>query len=99
MAYRIVASELFERSLARTIKWVKKEWSDQAAEIFNRKILTVIEKINRYPTIGKKSSRYDNVRSILVTRHNRLYYRVSDNDIILLELVETKQHPQKNKYE
>ena len=99
MAYRIVASKMFERSLAGTVRWIKKEWSDRAAESFNKKILAAIEKITFYPTSGRKSAGYKNVRSVLISKHNRMYYRISGKTITLLELFETKQDPQKNKYE
>jgi len=36
------------------------------------------------PLIGKASARKQNIRSILITQHNRLYYKVTKDTIYLL---------------
>src|ERR1700704_2950357 len=99
MAYRLVVTETFELSSANAIEWLRKEWSDKSALLFNEKLARAVETIIVYPTSGRLCAKFKNVRSVLVTKHNRLYYRFTRQTISLLELVETKQNPQKNKYE
>jgi plasmid stabilization system protein ParE len=99
MAYRVEFTDTFVNSSKRTIKWLRKEWSDTSAKSFREKLSLSIEQIMKYPTAGKKSVKNKDVRSILVTKHNKLYYRISGKTIILLELFETKQNPKKNNYE
>jgi len=51
------------------------------------------------PKIGIKSKSDKTIRSLLVTKHNRLYFSVDDDKILLLQLFDTRQHPSKNKFE
>lgn len=99
MAYRLDFTERFEMSTARTAKWLKKEWSFSSAQKFQDKLAVAIEKIIANPLIGQRSRKFENIRSIMVTQHNRLYYRISDTTITFLELIELKQSPHRNKYE
>ena len=99
MAYRVVATVRFERSSAKTTKWLKKEWSAKSAEKFKEKLAVAIEKVTKNPTTGKMSRKYKDIRSVLVTKHNRLYYQISDTTITFLELIELKQSPHRNRYE
>ena len=78
--------------------WLETVWSFQSADKFEKKLKKAIEQIKSKPFSGRISSKYENVRSILVTKHNRIVYTITGDTITLLELFETKQSPDKNKY-
>jgi len=99
MAYRLDFTEQFEKTSAKTARWLKKEWSLRLAQEFRDKLAVAIEKVISNPFIGKRSNQYDDIRSVLVTKHNRLYYRITDNTITFLEIIELKQSPHRNRYE
>ena len=99
MAYRLDFTEQFEITTAKTAKWLKKEWSFKSAQSFQDKLAVAIEKVVSNPFIGQRSGKFEDVRSVLVTRYNRLYYRITDTTITFLELVELKQSPHRNRYE
>jgi plasmid stabilization system protein ParE len=99
MAHRLDFTEQFEKSTAKTAKWLKKEWSFKLAQEFRDKLAVAIEKVISNPFIGKRSHKFEDVRSILVTPHNRLYYRITDTTITFLEIIELKQSPHRNRYE
>jgi len=99
MAYRLDFSEQFERTSAKTARWLKKEWSFKLAQEFRNKLAVAIEKVISNPFIGKRSSQYEDIRSVLVTKHNRLFYHITDNTITFLDIIELKQSPHRNKYE
>jgi plasmid stabilization system protein ParE len=99
MAYRLDFTDQFEITTAKTAKWLKKEWYFKTARSFQNKLAEAIEKIISNPYRGQRSHKFEDVRSVLVTKHNRLYYRITDNTITFLELIELKQSPHRNKYE
>jgi plasmid stabilization system protein ParE len=99
MAHKLIVTAYFEETVAQTSRWLKYRWSLSVSQKFEAKLLKVIENICKRPTIGRVSSKHQLVRSVLVTRRNRLYYTIDGESIILLELFETKQNPKKNKYE
>lgn len=98
MAYKIVSTLRFDASVQKTSEWLQHVWSLQSVEKFHQRLKLVITQVSNNPKIGRPAAK-TNVRSVWVTKHNRMYYRVKDNVITLLLLFETKQHPNKNKYE
>jgi len=50
----------------------------------------------KYPLTGIASQKIIDVRSILLTKHNRLYYRVKNNFIEILRVFDTRQNSMKN---
>lgn len=99
MAYTVVVTESFEKTVSGTYKWLSVKWSLQSAAKFAIKLQEAIDKIRQNPNAGRRSVAYQNIRSMFVTRYNRIYYRISGDFIELLELFETRQSPGKNKYE
>jgi plasmid stabilization system protein ParE len=99
MAYRLDFTEKFEISTSKTAKWLKKEWSFYSAQKFQDKLAVALEKVIANPFIGQRSRKFEDVRSIMVTHHNRLYYRITDTTITFLELIELNRSPHRNKYE
>jgi plasmid stabilization system protein ParE len=98
MAYKVVSTLRFEISVQKTSLWLNEVWSAQSADKFEQKVSAAITRITNNPATGRPSAK-KNVRSVLVTNHNRLYYRVKGKVITLLFLFETKQNPRRNKFE
>lgn len=98
MAFRIITTKKFEKSAAKTSCWIEKEWSLASSLKFDKRIENVLNELAKNPTIGRISSKKD-IRSLSVTKHNRIYFRVSENQITILDLFETKMNPERNKYE
>jgi hypothetical protein len=64
MAYKLNFTEQFEKTSAKTARWLKKEWSFNSAQTFRDKLAIAIEKVIANPFIGKPSSRFEDVRSV-----------------------------------
>jgi len=71
----------------------------KTATEFLSKLDTRIHTLKEQPFIGKPSAKKPEIRTILITRHNRLYYKVSNKAIIILNMYDTRRNPQKNPYE
>jgi plasmid stabilization system protein ParE len=80
------------------ISYLTKNWSDKVAENFRRVVEAKLNVLSHHPFIGLPSQKHQDIRSILLTKHNRLYYRVKDNSIELLNILDTRQNPKTNPY-
>ncbi len=76
MAYKIISSKRFSNKLAKLIFYLKTEWSHKVADNFSDKLFKRLDTLALQPFIGKPSNRKSNTRSLLITKHNRLFYRV-----------------------
>ncbi len=101
MAYKIIETILFTEQVIELNTWLEENWSMQVAVNFHALLIKTILLIAQKPGIGRVAAFNKNIRSKLITHHNRLYYRVDDyaHTITLLTLFDTRQDPQKNKYD
>jgi plasmid stabilization system protein ParE len=80
------------------IEYLLTEWSSSVAvhfeNITNKKLIT----LSHHPYLGIASQKLAGIRSILLTKHNRLYYRITDNSIQVLNIFDTRQDPGKNRF-
>jgi hypothetical protein len=97
MAHKIIITEKFEKSAAKTTQLIEKEWSLKLSLKFDEKLSDVMNELSLNPNIGRLSAR-KNISSLRITKHNRVYYRISKNQITFLDLFESKQNNKRNKY-
>jgi hypothetical protein len=73
MAYKVISTLRFEISVQKTSLWLNEMWSAQSADKFEQKVSAAITRITNNLGTGRLSAKKD-VRSVLITPHNRLYY-------------------------
>jgi len=75
-------------------------WNEEIARRFIEITEFKLRQISAHPHIGIPSLLVDNVRSVLITKHNRLYYRIISAQIIeIASVFDIRQNPSKNKFE
>jgi plasmid stabilization system protein ParE len=98
MAYRIIVKKRFTNKVKKILAYLEKEWSHKVATEFLLKIDRRIELLARQPYVGVTSLHIKDVRGLLITRHNRLYYKIKDDSVIILNMFDTRMNPKKNPY-
>lgn len=98
MAYEVVFSKEAIISINQVVDYLELTWSQKTAHTF---IARMYECVNRLATgiLEGKLVTADGVRSILITKQNKLYYEVTDDTLHLLLLWDTRQNPAKNPYD
>lgn len=98
MEEKIIISKRFRNNTLRVYQYLLKEFSAKTAYNFLDRLEKRIEFIAKNPTIGKLSIKKNNVRSILFTPHNQIFYRYQKNIIEILCLFDMRKHPKKRPY-
>lgn len=98
MAYSVVYKKSFYNKLSKLLFYLEKEWSKQVADDFLVKLDKRISVLKEQPFIGSPSQKVKDVRGILITRHNKLFYKVSGNSIVVLSMYDTRMNPKRNRY-
>jgi plasmid stabilization system protein ParE len=80
------------------MSYLDEHWGESVASDFIKLVDSKILLLSSQPNIGIRSQKLKDARSILITKHNRLTYRVKDHTLIILNLSDTRRHPKKNKY-
>lgn len=98
MAYQIIVKKRFTNRVQKVLAYLEKEWSHKVAVEFLLKIDRRIELLARQPHVGVLSSKVKDIRGLLITRHNRLYYKIKGSKVIILNVYDTRINPKKNPY-
>jgi plasmid stabilization system protein ParE len=98
MEEKIIISRRFRNNTLRVYQYLLKEFSAKTAFNFLNRLEKRIEFIAKNPTVGKLSVKRENVRSILFTPHNQLFYRYKNNAIEILCLFDMRKNPKKKPY-
>jgi len=98
MAYKIIVRKRFTNKVVRLLSYLETEWNKEVAKDFLGKLDKRIQRLSLQPYIGVQLSNHKDTRSVLVTKHNRLYYRIGDETIEIINLYDTRINPRKNPY-
>jgi len=98
MAYQIIVKKRFTNKVQKVLAYLEKEWSHKVASDFLIKIDRRFALLSKQPTVGRSSSKIKKVRGLLITRHNKLYYTIEDDKVVILNMYDTRMNPKKNPY-
>lgn len=98
MAYKVIYKKRFNNKLIKLLEYLDKKWNCKVAEDFLKTLDKRIDTLKKQPLVGKPSIKKPDIRAILITKHNRLYYKFNGDAIVVLNMYDTKSNPKKNPY-
>ena len=98
MANKIVWTKNAVEDFKKILDYLNEDWSVEASENFVIELFSKLDLISNYPFAGMASSIEKDLRKILITKHNALYYKVEKGKIRLLDFFDTRQDSDKDKY-
>ena len=98
MENKVVYKKRFQNNLLKLLNYLETEWNRNIADDFVSTLVLKISVLSTQPNIGIRSAKLKNARSILVTKHNRLIYKLKGNTLIIIDLRDTRMNPKKYKY-
>ena len=98
MAHEIILKKRFTDKLVKVLSYLEQGWSEQVAVNFLKKINHRLRQLSGQPFTGIPSEKIKDVRTVLITRHNRLYYKVKGKKVIVLNMYDTRMNPKRKKY-
>ena len=94
MAFRIIWTESALRKFKQILKWLVKNWSEKTAENFGELTEKRLQQISQMPESGTPTEE-ENVRKVLITKHNWLFYRIGKQVLYILAIFDSRQKPRK----
>lgn len=96
MAFQVVWTPKARLIHLKNLEYLEQEWSHASAARFATRVDSVIHLLRTNPRMGKREERYaEEIRSVMPTRHTKLFYQIVESTIILLKIFDTRQHPNK----
>ena len=90
MWYKIIFKKRFAQNLLNVLTFLEQELSKTVADEFQDKLNFSLTVLREHPYVGAPSKKI-NTRGLLITKHNRLFYRIHDDTIIILSLADTRR--------
>ena len=81
MEKKIIITRRFRKNSLRVYQYLLKEFNPKTAYGFLDRLEKRIEFIAKHPQTGKASAKRKNIRSVLFTPHNQIFYRYRRNTI------------------
>jgi plasmid stabilization system protein ParE len=81
--------------LKETFDYLETNWTEKELNKLGLEIEKTLELISINPELFPKTRKKKNVRRVLVTKHNTLYYRTSNKKIEILSFFSNRKNPNK----
>jgi plasmid stabilization system protein ParE len=98
MAKRIVWSKRGIKRFNDIADYLDSEWGTVIAQDFATKTYGILYTLSNYPNLGTVENKEKEIRGFPISKHNRLFYRCTENDLIVLNIFDERQHPNKRLY-
>lgn len=95
MAKKIVWTKRANAKFNRIIEYLEQEQGYRVTQNFVTKTYDIIELISEQSDLGTIENPERKIRGFLITKHNRLFYRATDKEIILLNFFDTRFNKKK----
>ena len=79
--------------------YIEENFGKTAAVKFTQTIFKKAQSLSRFPEKGRHSQKFPEIRHINVSKINRLYYRIEDDDILIIFLFDMRQAPEKDPFQ
>jgi len=77
------------------ITYLLESWSLDVALNYESAVYDLIDTIARNPFIGMTSEKYAGLRKFLISTHSFMIYRISKNNLEIVDIFDTRQDPNK----
>jgi plasmid stabilization system protein ParE len=98
MALKIITKKRYQNNLKKIVSYLVTNWNKEVAENFLDLLFTKYELLSSTPNIGMQVPSAKNIRSILITKHNKVYYKVEKEYLIIINVIDTRRNPKKNPF-
>jgi plasmid stabilization system protein ParE len=98
MVKKIKINKTAAKKIQEIAQFLESEYSFHTAEKFVGNTYEAIEKIQKNPTRGRKTKASETVRFIPIDAHRILFYRYKATTLFVLDLFDTRQHPDKRPF-
>ena len=95
MALEIRWTTRADIKLNHIIKYLETEWGESVVKVFMRKLYDFLEILSEFPEIGSMQYPQKDIRGFLLTKQISIFYKIEEDQIILLDLFDNRSDPKK----
>ncbi len=94
MDYKIRWTKRAEDNFHNVVEYIEIEWGANSAKRFVRKVYKLLDLLKKQPLVGKIEVEQKGIRSFVFSKQNTLFYRIKEQQIIILAIFDNRKDPQ-----
>lgn len=94
MALNVVWTKRAEKSFENIINYLLQEWGEKVVSSFVKKVFDFIDILAEFPEIDTLENKKRNIRGFNIIKQVSVFYRISENKIILLHFFDNRKNPE-----
>jgi plasmid stabilization system protein ParE len=98
MALKILWTKQADRKFDKIIEYLLNEWNQRVTESFIKKVYDTIDTLAEFPDIGTIEHKEKGIRGFTIVKQINIFYKVSDNKLIILNFFDNRQSPEKKRF-
>lgn len=91
----VFLSPLASFKLERLFNYIEGEWGTRSKDKFKMKFVQSIERISTHPGSCKRVEAFPDLRRCVITKQTSFFYRVIEDEIEIVTVVDNRQNPEK----
>lgn len=97
MVYQIIFKKRFRKKLEKLLTYLENEFGLLIAQQFAKQLDSKLITLQKQPFMGRQSVSFSNIKSFHAGNYNRVYYRIEEDRIVILNMYDTRINPKRNK--
>jgi len=98
MAKEIKWTKTAAKNFDKVIDYLENNWSEKIVSNFVTRTFDLLDLLAELPEIGELQDKKRQIRGMLITKHNKLFYRIDNDTLIVLRIFDTRQNPKKLRF-
>lgn len=95
---KVIVTAPAEADIQRVIEFLAEQWSIELSIRFIDRYYQKLDLIESMPGVGFPSRKDPTIRKVKIDKYNVICYEVSDTEIIVLRILDTRSNPNDNPY-
>lgn len=95
MARKIIWTKRANSNFNHVIAYLEKDWGEKATKNFVLRTYSIIDLLSEQPSLGSLEKEKEQIKGFLITKHNRLFYRFTDKEFIVLNIFDNRSKKMK----
>lgn len=98
MALEILWTRQADHKFDKIIEYLLHEWNQKVTESFVKKVYDTLDTLAEFPEIGTMEHKEKEIRGFTIVKQINVFYKVSNNKIIILNFFDNRQSPGKKRF-
>ena len=98
MALAVLWTKRADKKLEKIVDYLQEEWNDNVARAFVKRVYDFVDILIKFPEIGKIEHEERKIRGFVLVKQVTLFYKVTKDGIVILNLFDTRLKPSKKRY-